>query len=71
MLLGKAPFYKCVSNSEYFKHINVLKILAITDIFIKRSSTWQYLSIYIYIDNIVAFTGLQNIVLKGLTNLLL
>ena len=23
MLLGKAPFYKCVSNSEYFKHINV------------------------------------------------
>ena len=23
MLLGRASFHKCVSNSEYFKHINV------------------------------------------------
>ena len=23
MLLGRAPFHKCVGNSEYFKHINV------------------------------------------------
>jgi hypothetical protein len=23
ILLGRAPFYKCVSNSKYFKHINV------------------------------------------------
>ena len=23
MLLGRAPFHKCVSNSKYFKHINV------------------------------------------------
>ena len=49
----------------------MLKVLAITDAFVKWSPAWQYLSIYVYTDNIVALIGLQNIVLKGPTNLLL
>jgi hypothetical protein len=49
----------------------VLEVLAITDAFVKWSSAWQHSSVYVYTDNTVALTGLQNTVFKGPANLLL
>jgi hypothetical protein len=42
MLLGRAPFYKYVSNSEYFKHINIgIKVLRGRR-YCKEVILWQY-----------------------------
>ena len=62
--------YTLVVDNLY-AHINVLEVLAITDAYVKWSPAWQHSSVYVYTDNIVAFVGLQNIVLKGPANLLL
>ena len=49
----------------------MLKVLAITDAFVKWSPAWQHSSVHVYTDNTVALAGLQNTVLKGPANLLL
>ena len=41
-MLGKTPFYKCVSNSKYFKHINIgIKVLKGKK-YCKEVILWQY-----------------------------
>jgi hypothetical protein len=41
-LLGRAPFHKCVSNSEYFKHINVGIEVLRGRRYCKEIILWQY-----------------------------
>jgi hypothetical protein len=42
MLLGRAPFHKCVSNSEYFKHINMGIEVLRGRRYYKEVILWQY-----------------------------
>jgi hypothetical protein len=41
-LLGRAPFHKYVSNSEYFKHINVGMEVLKSRRYCKEVILWQY-----------------------------
>jgi hypothetical protein len=42
MLLGRAPFHKCVGNSEYFKHINIGIEVLKGRRYYKEVILWQY-----------------------------
>jgi hypothetical protein len=42
ILPGRAPFHKCVSNSEYFKHINVGMEVLRGRRYCKEVVLWQY-----------------------------
>ena len=52
-------------------YINPKEIYAIAKAFKKQSSVWRYRSLYIYIDNIVTYSGIQNNIIKGSGNRLL
>ena len=44
-MLSRAPFYKCIGNSEYFKHINIdIKVLKGRKYY-KKVILWQYKNI--------------------------
>jgi hypothetical protein len=42
MLLGRAPFYKCVGNSKYFKYINMGIEVLRDRRYYKEVVLWQY-----------------------------
>lgn len=49
-------------------YINLKEIYAITKAFRKQLSVWRYRSLYIYIDNIVTYSSIQNNIIKGSRN---